>query len=103
MAQLTVGTRLRSAVCTTEAIVVAAPDGDVTLTCGGVPMIGLDEEAPAGATASADAMGGTLLGKRYTNDAGTIEILCTKPGDGSLGLDGELLEQKDAKPLPSSD
>lgn len=103
MAQLTVGTRLRSAVCDTEAIVVAAPAGDLVLTCGGVPMIGLDEEAPAGATASADAMEGTLLGKRYTNEAGDLELLCTKPGEGSLGLDGVLLFQKDAKPLPSSD
>lgn len=103
MTELAIGTRMRSAVCTTEAIVVAAPAGDVTLTCGGVPMIALDDEVPAGATPDPDAMGGTLLGKRYTNDAGTIEILCTKPGEGSIGLDGEVLVQKDAKPLPSSD
>lgn len=103
MAQLTVGTRLRSAVCTTEAIVVAAPEGDAELTCGGVPMIGLDEQPPEGATPSPDAMEGTLLGKRYTNEAGDLEVLCTKPGDGSLGIGAELLFQKDAKPLPSSD
>lgn len=103
MTQLKVGTRLRSAVCATEVMVVAAPDRDIEVTCGGVPMIGMDEEPPAGATISADAAGGTALGKRYTNDEGDIEILCTKPGDGSLGVDGALLEQKDAKALPSSD
>ena len=46
MAQLTVGTRLRSAVCTTEVMVVAAPEGDVELTCGGSTMIGIDEQPP---------------------------------------------------------
>ena len=33
----------------------------------------------------------------------TLEILCTKAGDGSLGVDGELLSLKEAKPLPASD
>jgi hypothetical protein len=43
------------------------------------------------------------LGKRYVDEAGTIEVLCTKPGDGALALDGQPLEVKSAKPLPSSD
>ncbi|MCZ7530097.1 MAG: hypothetical protein M5U31_06985 [Acidimicrobiia bacterium] len=103
MAELTVGSRLRSAVCATEVMVVAAPDGDVDLTCGGAAMIGMDEEAPEGATVSSDAADGTALGKRYTNSDGDLEVLCTKPGDGSVGVNGELLELKDAKPLPSSD
>ena len=33
----------------------------------------------------------------------TVEILVTKPGTGSLSLDGKLLDVKSAKPLPSSD
>lgn len=103
MAQLTVGTRLRSAVCETEVMVVAAPEGDVELTCGGAAMIGIDEQPPEGASPSADATEGTLMGKRYTNDAGDIEILCTKAGDGSLAVGDEALVQKDAKALPSSD
>lgn len=103
MAQLTVGTRLRSAVCTTEVMVVAAPTDDLELTCGGAPMIGIDDEPPAGASVSADAAEGTALGKRYTNDAGDLEVLCTKAGDGSVAVGGELLVQKDAKALPSSD
>ena len=32
-----------------------------------------------------------LLGKRYVNVDETLEILCTKAGDGSLGVGGELL------------
>ena len=47
--------------------------------------------------------GGSLLGKRYVNAAGNLELLCVKPGDGSLAADGESLVLKEAKPLPSSD
>jgi hypothetical protein len=52
---------------------------------------------------AADAAEGTAMGKRYTNEAGDLEVLCTKAGDGSLGAGGEALAQKDAKALPSSD
>lgn len=103
MAQVTVGTRLRSSVCDTEVMVVAAPDREVEITCGGAPMVGMDAEPAAGAVLSADAAGGTQIGKRYTNDATDIELLCTKPGEGTVAVDGELLELKEAKPLPSSD
>lgn len=103
MTRLAVGTRLRSSVCDTEVIVVSAPDRDLELTCGGATMIGFDEDPPSGGTVAADASEGTLLGKRYVNDGGDLELLCTKPGTGSLGLDSALLLQKDAKPLPSSD
>lgn len=103
MAQVTVGTRLRSPVCDTEVMVVSAPDRDVEITCGGAPMIGIDEDPPAGLSLSPDASGGTQIGKRYTNDATDIELLCTKPGKGTVAVDGELLELKEAKPLPSSD
>ena len=54
-------------------------------------------------TASADASGGTQLGKRYVNAAGDLELLCTKPGKGSLGCAGAALTVKGAKPLPASD
>ena len=46
---------------------------------------------------------GTLLGKRYTDDEGTVEILCTKPGAGTLTFDGQVLTLKESKPLPASD
>ena len=103
MPQLKTGSRLKSAVCATEVMVIAAPGDDVDVTCGGVAMIDPKGEAPDGAELSADASGGTQLGKRYVDDGGTIELLCTKPGDGALGLNGALLGLKEAKPLPSSD
>ena len=103
MVVLKAGTRLRSAVCSSEVMVVAAPKEDVEVTCGGVPLIELGSEPPAGVSISEDAKGGTQIGKRYVNEAGDLEILCTKPGEGSLGAGGALLTVKGAKPLPSSD
>ena len=38
MAGLTAGQRLKSAVCTSEIMIIAAPDGDLELTCGGAAM-----------------------------------------------------------------
>lgn len=102
MAQLKAGAKLRSAICTTEVIVVKAPAGDVTVACGGVAMLGSDEQAPDGAQPVGSGEP-TLLGKRYVNAAEDVELLCTKAGDGWLEVDGEALVQKDAKPLPSSD
>jgi hypothetical protein len=103
MSQLKPGTRLRSAVCATEVMIVAAPKSDVALTCGGVAMASLDAPRTAGGTPQPDASSGTLLGKRYVSEAGDLELLCTKPGQGSLACDGKLLVVKGAKPLPSSD
>ena len=37
------------------------------------------------------------------NEGGDLELLCTKPGEGSLGSAGVELQIKGAKPLPSSD
>jgi hypothetical protein len=93
---------MRSAVCSTEVMIVAAPKGDVSVTCGGAAM-GPQGAPPAGGTLHTDASGGTLLGKRYVNQAGDLELLCTKPGQGSLACDGQPLTVKGAKPLPSSD
>jgi hypothetical protein len=103
MAQLKAGTRMRSAVCATEVMVVAAPADDVEVKCGGAPMIGIGDEPPAGGSPSPDAAMGTALGKRYVSEAGDLELLCTKPGEGSLGVGDALLSLKEAKPLPSSD
>jgi hypothetical protein len=103
MAQLKVGSRLRSAVCATEVIVIAAPSGDVDVRCGGVPMLGMGETPQAGGSVAPDAAGGTALGKRYVTPSGELELLCTKPGQGSLGLGATPLVLKEAKPLPSSD
>ncbi len=103
MSQLRAGARLRSAVCTSEVMVVKAPDHEVAISCGGVPVIELGAEPPAGVAIAAGADGGTQIGKRYVNEEGSLEILCTKPGDGTLAADGKALAIKSAKPLPSSD
>ena len=102
MAKLKPGSRMRSAVCATEVMIVAAPDADVELHCGGAPMVAMGEDPPGGQVAP-DAAEGTQLGKRYTNEAGDLELLCTKPGEGSLAAGGAALTVKGAKPLPSSD
>jgi hypothetical protein len=95
------GMRLRSAVCETEVMVTRAPAEELDLTCGGVPMADLGAEVPAAEPTG--AMGGTLIGKRYTDESGAFEVLCTKGGAGSLALDGAELLVKGAKPLPASD
>jgi hypothetical protein len=100
---LKAGGRIRSAVCTTEVMVILAPQGDVDLSCGGAPVLALGTEPAADAAIADDAKGGTQIGKRYVNEAGDLELLCTKPGDGSLQLAGAELTIKGAKPLPSSD
>lgn len=101
MAILKAGTRLKSAVCSSEVMIIAAPKQDVQVTCGGAPLIAMGEAG--GGTASEDAKGGTQIGKRYVNEAGDLEILCTRPGEGTLAVGGVPLAIKGAKPLPSSD
>jgi len=102
MATLKAGARLKSAVCDTQVMVIATPAGDVALTCGGAAML----EATANAARSAihpEHKNGTQIGKRYVNADGSIELLCTKPGEGSLAVAGTPLKLKEAKALPSSD
>ena len=100
--ELKPGTRLRSQVCSAEVIVVKAPTGAVEVCCGGAPMVTLDA-APESRPIDEAHRGGTLLGKRYADEAAAIELLCTKAGEGSLSLGATPLPVKDAKPLPSSD
>ena len=42
---LKAGTRLKSAVCDTEVMVIAAPAGEVEVSCGGAPMLDADGES----------------------------------------------------------
>ena len=94
------GTKLKSAVCDTEVMVIrAGRDGE--LTCGGAVMA-TDRPDVRGAVDPAFASG-TVLGKRYQDAEGAIELLCIKGGAGALAIDGVLLELKDVKPRPSSD
>jgi len=102
MPQFKPGTRLKSAVCNSEVMVVLAPAEDVDLACGGAAMVEMDSDASGGELDPAYSEG-TQIGKRYVNEAGDLEVLCTKPGDGSLAVGGAALQVKGAKPLPSSD
>lgn len=93
------GTKLKSAVCDTEVMVIRA--SDAVVECGGQPMVEAKPATP-GELNPAFAEG-TKIGKRYVDAAGTIELLCVKAGKGSLAIGGVALQTKDAKPLPSSD
>ncbi len=93
------GTKLKSAVCDTEVMVIRG--SGIVAECGGSPMAA---ERPAERAAMSPAFAeGTKIGKRYVDAAGTVELLCVKPGQGSLSIAGVALLLKDAKPLPSSD
>jgi len=96
------GQQLVSVVDSTAVIVIRAPEAECTLTCGGVAMAAPDEPVPAAAP-DPSLMGGTQIGKRYVDEADTIQVLCTKAGSGTLALDGKPLVIQAAKPLPASD
>lgn len=93
------GTKLKSAVCDTEVMIIRLGEG--TIECGGAPMT--EDKVAALGELNADFAAGTLMGKRYVDAAGTFELLCVKAGKGSLSVDGTALSIKDAKPLPASD
>jgi len=95
------GARLFSAVCDTQLIAVKAPADAVDLTIGGTTAL-MEAAAPSGSIADGHG-GGALVGKRYVDDDGTIELLCTKAGDGLPAIGGLPLSIKDTKPLPASD
>lgn len=92
------GSRIKSNACDTEVVIIKYCGG--TIQCGGAVMT---EAGGAGADLSADFAGGSIMGKRYVDEAGTVELLCVKPGQGTLALDGVALTRKEAKPLPASD
>ena len=98
--ELRPGLRLKSVVCDAEIMVISATEGH-ELTCGGEQLV---SEAPAETVqGNPDHMDGCLIGKRYVNEAKTIEVLCVKSGDGSLYYNGKELMTKDTRKLPSSD
>ena len=92
------GSRLKSNACDTEVVVIRCGSG--TIQCGGAAM---SESGGDAADLSPDFSGGSVMGKRYVDADGQYELLCVKPGKGSLSVDGVALVTKDAKPLPASD
>jgi hypothetical protein len=97
------GTRLKSAVCDTQIMVLRVPAAELDLRCGGAEMLAMDASPPAGAALDPAFAAGTATGKRYVDSAESMEFLCTKGGEGSLSLGAVALEIKQAKALPSSD
>ena len=93
------GTKLKSAVCDTEVMVIKGTEAVVE--CGGAPMV--DEKPAEAGTLNPDFAEGTQMGKRYVDADGTVELLCVKAGKGSLSIGGIALTTKEAKTLPSSD
>jgi hypothetical protein len=93
------GMKLKSAACDTEVMVVRGKD--IVVDCGGAPMAADKPAAPA--ALHPDFAAGSQIGKRYVDADGNVELLCTKPGKGSLSIGGVALQLKEAKPLPSSD
>ena len=97
------GSRWKSAVCDVEVVLVRPPSSGDVLECGGFAMV------PHGGARLSDASpgpgldSGSQAGKRYTEAETGMELLCTKTGQGTLGLDGRPVTLKDAKKLPSSD
>jgi hypothetical protein len=101
--KITPGSRWMSSVCNTEVVVLKAPSAQISLECGGSPMVAVGTARAAGMALAADHSGGTLLGKRYADEAAGLEVLCTKGGDGSLSINGKALVLRATTPLPSSD
>jgi hypothetical protein len=101
--ELKPGSRWKSTVCDAEFVVVRPPSAGGALECGGKPLTPHGAERQAGVPLSPDHAGGSVLGKRYADVESGLTVLCSKPGAGSLSLDGRPLVLQEAKKLPASD
>jgi hypothetical protein len=95
------GDQLASGVCTTRVVVIRVPDGRrPVIECGGRPMT---PGTPGARPSPAGPQAATLIGKRYVDATGSLEVLCTSSGTGALTCDGAPMTLREAKPLPASD
>jgi hypothetical protein len=84
-------------------VIVVRSGGNLDdLRCGGVPMLPIGEETPQGLVIDPRFSAGTVMGKRYVDEAGS-EVLVTKPGAGTLSVGDVPVRLKESKPLPASD
>jgi hypothetical protein len=98
--QLRAGQALFSTIDPTAVVVIKAPAEPVTVSISGAEVTASKPESvPSGTPAGS----GTRLGKRYADDAIGIELLVSKPGSGTLEVNGGPLDLKESKPLPASD
>lgn len=81
---------------------IVTKGGPGVLSDGDTPLLRADsgEKFPEGTAAGGT---GLQLGKRYKSADGAVEVLINKPGPCDLRYDGQAMELKEAKPLPSSD
>ena len=94
------GMKLSSTVCKSQIMVLRVPGEELDITCGGAPMQ-VGDPAELGEMSGENS--GTLVGKRYTDVDETMEFLCTRGGDGTIAIEGYVIDIKSAKKLPSSD
>jgi hypothetical protein len=73
------------------------------LRCGGYPIVPADEWQASDLEIKLGYEEGTMLGKRYTDEEKSLELLCMKAGSGSLSLGDTPMQLSGAKPLPASD
>jgi len=105
---LSPGSRWRSVVCEAEVIVVRAPAAPVLLCIGGAPALAAAGNGPAGSGLTGSApdralAAGTLLGKRYADQASGLELLCTRSGAGTITVAGRPATIMAPRKLPASD
>jgi hypothetical protein len=101
--RLRIGQTLVSRTDQTVVIVVRASADEVDVTCGGLSMAAAPGEGAEKQPPADGANTGSQLGKRYVDASDAIELLCAKPGTGTLAIDGAPLTVKAAQQLPSSD
>jgi hypothetical protein len=101
--ELKPGSRWRSAVCDTEIVVVRAPETPVTLGIGGTEVLQGQARRVPGAGPDAALADGTQLGKRYIDVESGLEVMCTKPGHGTITVDGRRATIRTPRQLPASD
>jgi hypothetical protein len=101
--KLVAGVRVKSAVCSMEAIVIQPPSTPGLLTCGAEAALAATDAERAAVQLTAPEPGNALVGKRYVDAVSGLELLCTKSGNCAMSFDARPLTLREAKPLPSSD
>lgn len=102
MADYKTGERLRSRVSAAQFVVVRADAGIADITCGGESLAREGEDSAVGQQTATDGPK-IEIGKRYEDEAGTVELLCVSGGTGDLAVANSPLQLKMPKPLPASD
>ena len=97
------GSRWRSAVCDAEVVIVRAPAAQATLSIGGAGVLPAGAGRPASAEPDEALAGGTVLGKRYADEATGLQVLCTRAGTGTITVDGRQATVLAPRRLPASD